>query len=186
MTPPGHRAGRDDVVAEVALQLGFVRRFARSCGVRPEHVEDFAQDVAVTALRRIDEGAFRPDPEKSLRDAVRVWLGGIVRFMALEARRLAASRAQVMVSGPTGEHPVEDEAHAIPSPEARIDARQELAAIARMKMRPKQRQAVELAALGYTAREIGERLGVPEDTAATYLKRARKAWERARGKRGPR
>jgi DNA-directed RNA polymerase specialized sigma24 family protein len=52
-----------------------------------------------------------------------------------------------------------------------------------MKMSPKQREAVALAAEGYTAREIGERLGVPEDTAATYLKRARKAWEKARGKR---
>jgi RNA polymerase sigma factor (sigma-70 family) len=122
-------------------------------------------------------------PDKPLRESVRAWLGGIVRFKAIDARRLAASRAQVMVSGPTDEYPIDVDAHAVPSPEAQFDAREELAAIARMKMSPKQRQAVALAAEGYTAREIGERLGVPEDTAATYLKRARKAYEKERPSR---
>jgi RNA polymerase sigma factor (sigma-70 family) len=146
-------------------------------------VDDFVQNVAVAALQRIQEGAFRPPEGKPLREAVRAWLGGIVRFKAMDARRLAASRAQVMVSGSTAEHPIDPDAHAGPSPEAQFDAREELRAIARLKMKPKQREAVAMAAQGYTAREIGERLGVPEDTASTYLKRARKGWERAKGKR---
>ena len=150
-----------------------------SCGVRREHLDDFVQDVAVTALKRIEEGAFRPDPEKPLPDAVRVWLAGIVRFKAIDAARLAASRAQVMVAGSTRENPI-DEDVAVPSPEAQILAREELAALARMKMSHKQRDAVSLAAQGYSAREIGEWLQIPEDTASTYLKRARKAWKRGR------
>jgi DNA-binding CsgD family transcriptional regulator len=52
-----------------------------------------------------------------------------------------------------------------------------------MKMSPMQREVVRLTGEGYSAREIGQRLGIPEDTAATYIKRARKAWERAKGKR---
>jgi DNA-directed RNA polymerase specialized sigma24 family protein len=153
-----------------------------NCGVRPEHVDDFVQSVAVTALQRIQEGAFVQPPEKSLRDAVRVWLAGIVRFTAKDAARMAAFRARVMVSGPTAEHPIDVDV-AVPSPEGQILAREELQAIGRMKMSPKQRAAVAMAAFGYTAKEIGERMGVPEDTAATWLKRVRKAWERAK-KRG--
>jgi RNA polymerase sigma factor (sigma-70 family) len=184
VTAPGHRAGRDDVVAEVALQLGFARRFALHCGVRREHVDDFVQDVAVTALKRIGQGDFRPDPEKSLRDTVRAWLTGIVRFRAIDASRKAAFRAQVMVSGPSREHPIDPDAHAVPSPEARFDAREELAAIARLKLSPPQREVVRLTALGYTAEEIGARMKLSPNTVATHLKRARKAWERAKGKRG--
>jgi RNA polymerase sigma factor (sigma-70 family) len=184
VTAPGHRAGRDDVVAEVALQLGFARRFALHCGVRREHVEDFAQDVAVTALQRIQEGAFRPPEGKPLRDAVRAWLTGIVRFRAIDAMRKAAFRAQVMVSGPSREHPIDVDAHAVPSPEASFDAAEELAAIARLKLSPPQREVVRLTALGYTAEEIGVRMKMSPNTVATHLKRARMAWERAKGKRG--
>jgi RNA polymerase sigma factor (sigma-70 family) len=151
--------------------------------VRSEHLDDFVQDVAVTALKRIEEGAFSPDPAKSLRDAVRVWLSGIVRFRAIDAARMAAFRAQVMVSGPTHENPIDVDVHTVPSPEARFDAREELRAIERMKMSPKQREVVRLTGEGYSAREIGERLGIPEDTAGTYLKRARTAYRRAQAKR---
>lgn len=161
------------------LSSGFARRFALTCGVRPEHVEDFLHDVAVTALQRIQDGAFRPEPDRPLRESVRAWLSGIVRFKALDAGRMAAFRAQVMVAGPMRENPIDVDV-AVPSPARQILAREELAAIARLKLSPKQREAVALAAEGYTAKEVGQRLGVPEDTAATYLKRARKAWNAAR------
>jgi RNA polymerase sigma factor (sigma-70 family) len=184
VTAPGHRAGRDDVVAEVALQLGFARRFALSCGVRREHLDDFVQDVALVALKRIEEGAFLPpDPDMPLREAVRAWLTGIVRLRAIDMARAMAFRAQVFASGPTREHPIDPRVHAVPSPEASFDAKQELQGIARLKMSPTQREVVRLTAEGYSAREIGQRLGIPEDTAATHLKRARKAYERARSKR---
>jgi RNA polymerase sigma factor (sigma-70 family) len=178
VTAPG-KAGRDDAVAEVALQLGYVRRFAVSCGVRFEHLDDFAQDVAVTALQRIEEGAFRPDPGKTLRESVRAWLSGIVRFRAMDLRRAIMVRDRVIVAGPTDEHPVEAEAHAVPSPEARAEAREELEAFAKMKLSQKQRETVALAAQGYTAREIGERLGIPEETAASCVKRARASYRAA-------
>lgn len=106
-----------------------------------------------------------------------------MRFKALDMRRTAAFRAQVMVAGPTRENPIDPDAHAGPSPEARLDARDELRAIARMKLTWKQLEVVALAAQGYTAREIGEMLGIPEDTAATYLKRARKAYVSAKRRR---
>jgi RNA polymerase sigma factor (sigma-70 family) len=153
-----------------------------TCGVPPQCLDDFVSSVALTALERIQEHAFRPDPEKPLRESVRAWLGGIVRFRAMDLRRKVTLRGRVVVRGPTEEHPVDVEA-TVPSPEARVEAREELRAIERLKMSPMQREAVAMAAEGYTAREIGERLGVPEDTAGTYIKRARKAWERGKGKR---
>lgn len=184
MSPPGHRAGRDNVVAEVALQLGFARRFAMTCGVRREDLEDFLQDVAVAALKRIDQGDFRPpDPEKPLREAVRAWLTGIVRFMALEQRRRSATRARLLASGPTRENPIDPDAHAVPSPEARIDAREELEAIGRMKLSRAQREVVRLTALGHTAEQVGRIMGFSPNTASTHLTRARKAYEKAKGKR---
>ena len=120
MSPPGEKAGRDDVNAEVALQLGFARRFAVSCGVPLERLDDFVQDVAVTALRRIHEGAFSPAPDKPLHEAVRHWLGGIVRFKALDLAREIAVRDRVH-GRPTGEHPTDAGAH-VPTPEAGFDA----------------------------------------------------------------
>jgi DNA-directed RNA polymerase specialized sigma24 family protein len=153
-----------------------------SCGVPPQCLDDFVSSVAVTALERIQGGAFRVDPEKTLRGSMRAWLTGIVRFRAKDVRRKVTFRGRIVVPGPTEEHPVDVDV-AVPSPEGQILAREELAALGRMKMSAKQREAVRLTGLGYSAREIGLILRVPEETAATYIKRLRKAWERAKGKR---
>lgn len=160
------------------MQLGFVRAFAMSCGVHPQLASDFVQDVAVTALQRIEEGGFVLPRDKTLRVAVRMWLAGIVRFKAMDVRRKVTFRGRIVVPGPTEEHPVDLDATA-PSPEGQILAREELAALGRMKMSAKQREAVRLTGLGYSAREIGLILRVPMDTASNYLRRARLAYEAA-------
>lgn len=183
MSRPG-KAGHAEVFAEVVKRRAVIRAVLRRSGVSPCDLDDLVQSCVFTAWRRIEEDAFNPlDPSKPLADNVAVWVAGIARWIAIEHRRKGARYAKVFGQH-TSEQPVDAEAIQAPSPEAQLLAREELAALARLKMSPKQREAVALAAQGYTAREIGERLGVPEDTAATYLKRARKKWERARGRRG--
>jgi RNA polymerase sigma factor (sigma-70 family) len=146
-------------------------------------LDDLEQDVLLTAHRRIQEGAFKPpDPTKPLADSVAAWVSGIAKRMAIEANRARARHSRVFSGGPTKQHPIEMDTVQAPSPAEQFDAKEELAAIARLKMRPAQRKTVALAAQGYTAREIGHRLGIPENTAATYLKRARALYEKARGK----
>lgn len=171
---------RDEFNAELCCNLGLARRVARSCGVRNFELDDFVQDVLTAALQRFQDGAFIPSADRSLRDAVRAWLTGLVRFKALDFRRAMAVRSRVMLAGSTLDHPIAASAHGTPSPETQANARQELAAVWRLRMSDAQRLAVGLAAYGHTAREIGERLGIPEDTAATYIKRARKAYDMAK------
>jgi DNA-directed RNA polymerase specialized sigma24 family protein len=108
-----------------------------------------------------------------------MWLTGIVRRKASDHRRLVTFRDRIVVRGPTEEHPVDVDV-SVPSPEAQILAREALEAIGRMKMSAKQREAVRLTGLGYSAREIGLILRVPEETAASYVKRLRKAWAKRR------
>jgi RNA polymerase sigma factor (sigma-70 family) len=147
-------------------------------------LDDIEQDVLLTAHRRIQEGAFDPpDPKKPLADNVAAWVSGIAKRIAIEARRALARHSRLFSAGPTKEHPIEMDAVQVPGPAERFDAKETLRAMARLKMRPAQRQTVALAAQGYTAREIAQRLGIPEDTAATYLRRARLAYKKARGKR---
>jgi RNA polymerase sigma factor (sigma-70 family) len=181
VSAPGHRAGQ--VLAELVKQRRRIRAVLRRYAVPAPMLDDLEQDVLLTALRRIEEGAFKPpDPTKPLADSVAAWVGGIAKRIAIEARRARARHNRVFSAGPTKEHPIEDAVRA-PSPAEQLDAKEELRAIARLKMSPAQSKTVALAAQGYTAREIGQRLGIPEDTAATYLKRARAAFEKARRKR---
>jgi RNA polymerase sigma factor (sigma-70 family) len=143
-------------------------------------LDDIEQDVLLAAHRRIQEGAFNPpDPDKPLAESVAAWVCGIARWIAIEAHRARARHNRAFSAGPTKAHPIEMDAVRAPSPAERFDAKEALRAMARLKMRPAQRKTVALAAQGYTAREIGQRLGIPEETAATYLKRARAAYKKA-------
>jgi DNA-directed RNA polymerase specialized sigma24 family protein len=163
----------------VVRQRALIRAVLHRHGVPPQELPDLEQRCMFVAWRRIDERAFNPlDASKPLAENVAVWVAGIARRVAIESKRAKARRDKGIV-GYSAEHPVDVEALCVPGPEERLIAREELAAIARLRMIPKQREAVAMAAQGYTAREIGERLGVPEETAASYLKRGGR-----RGRRG--
>jgi RNA polymerase sigma factor (sigma-70 family) len=181
VTRPG-KAGRD-ILREVLKLQGLIRAVLRRYGVPEADLPDCTQDVLVTAHRRISEGGFTPpDPTLPLAENVAAWIGGIARWTAVESARARARYAKVFVQH-TAEHPVDRAAIAVPSPEARLEAKDELAIFDRAKLSPKQLEVVALAAEGYTARQIAELLGIPTDTVSTRLRRARWAWEKAKGKR---
>jgi RNA polymerase sigma factor (sigma-70 family) len=183
VTPPGEGAGRDDILREVLKLQGLIRAVLRRYGVLDADLPDCTQDVLIVAYRHIQAGRFNPpNPSLPLAENVAAWLGGIAQWTAIEVSRTRARRSRVF-STQSKEWRVDVDALRVPSPEARIEAKDELAIFDRARLSPKQLEVVELAAQGYTAREIGELLGIPEDTAATRLKRARWAWERAKGKR---
>jgi RNA polymerase sigma factor (sigma-70 family) len=178
VTAPG-KAGHAAVFAEVVKQRRLIRavlrRYVPACDL-----DDLEQDVLMAAHRRLGEGGFNPpDPTKPLADSVAAWAAGIAKWTAIESNRARARRNRLFARGPTHANPIDVEAVGVPSPAELFDSKEELGMLERMKMSPTRREVVRLTALGYSAREIGERLGIPEDTAATHLKRARKAWEKA-------
>ena len=183
MTAPGEKAGPAAIWNQVVKQRGLIRAVLWRSGVPASDLDDLEQNCMLAAWRHIEaDGFMPPDPTLPLAENVAAWIGGIARWTAVENARTRARHAKVFVQ-PTAEHPVDRAGIAVPSPEARIEAKDELAIFDRAKLSPKQVEVVALAAQGYSAREIGEMLGIPEDTAATRLKRARAAWDRARGKR---
>jgi RNA polymerase sigma-70 factor (ECF subfamily) len=179
VTAPG-KAGHAEVVAEVVKQRRLVRAVLLSCGAPVERIDDLAQVCMLVAWRAIREGRFNPpDPEKPLPDAVVAWLSGIASRIAIDARRAHARYARTFQETETEAHPIDIGAILVPSVERVVMARDELAVFARAKLSTAHHEVVVLAAQGYTAREIGEKLGIPEDTAATRLRRARRAFEEA-------
>src|SRR5262245_12184424 len=97
----------------------------------------------LVAWRAIDEGRFNPpDPEKPLPEAVGAWLSGIAARVALDARRSGARYASTFQPGATRWHPTDIDAILAPSAERVVEAKDELAAIARMKMKPVPRKSV--------------------------------------------
>jgi RNA polymerase sigma factor (sigma-70 family) len=177
VTAPG-KAGHAAVFAEVVRQRGLIRAVLRRSGVSPCDLDDLEQSCVFTAWRRIQDGAFNPlDPSKPLAENVAAWIAGIARWTAIEHKRKRARYAKVFGQH-TSEQSVDRDAIQVPGPEAELLAREELAALGRMKMSPKQREVVRLTALGFTAREIGERLGIPEETAASCVKRARASYKK--------
>ena len=179
MTAPGQGAGRDDIFREVLKLQGLIRAVLRRYRVPAADLPDLVQDVLVAAYRRVDEGGFRPlDPTLPLAENVAAWVAGIARWTAIESNR-ARARQRKVFAHETRQHPVDADAIQVPSPEAQFLAKEALAVFARAKLSQEHRDVVALAAEGHTAREIGEMLGIPEDTASTRLKRARRAFHEA-------
>jgi RNA polymerase sigma-70 factor (ECF subfamily) len=177
VTAPG-KAGHAEVFAEVVKLRALIRAVLVRSGAPWRELDDLMQDCMLRAWRRIGEGGFQPlDPTRPLGENVAAWVVGIARRVASEARYTRA-RQREMFAQETQRHPVDIDA-IVPSPEARAEAREELEVFARVKLSPAHREVVDLAAQGYTAKQIGELLGIPEDTASTRLKRARRAFREA-------
>lgn len=154
---------RPDVLAVVAAVLAVSR----------DHAD--AQDAANETLRRAVEG------EARLHDgaALRPWLIGIARHVALDARRargrMARRAAPDDAEGPSA---LDRVATARPGPfEQLADARRAArvrAALATLPDGPRQALTLfHIEGLGYE--EIVQRLGVPMGTVATWVSRGRKA-----------
>ena len=182
MSTPGQGAGQDDIIREVLKQQRLIRAVLHRSGVPGDHLDDLVQDVLVIAHRRIQEGAFRPPDDRPLSGAVAAWLTGISRHLAKDFRLSLAIRDWIFVGEQCPRADVE--VLNVPSPEAQVIAKEELAILSEVKLSAVQREIVRRTALGHTAVEIGAALGLVPDTVSTHLRRARMAFSRALQKRG--
>ena len=137
------------------------------------HAEDVAQDVFATALRRV--GSFRGESSE------RTWLFAITRNVVRNARRRSALRRFV------GLDVVPEPTDTARGPRELVEAEEERRAVqsALSTLKDAWREAIVLVDLeGYTAREAGEMLDVPEGTVSSRLHHGRKAFAAALEKQG--
>ena len=151
MSRPGGEAGHDEVFAEVLSERKFVRRFAARCGVRSASLDDFVQDVVLTAWKTIMAGKFDPpDPDRPLNASVRAWLAGIVKRKAADWRKAKRKRDRLFI--PHADVNTEA-AYAIIgqlSPEDHVLSKESLALLEQVKLSPMALAVVFLVAQGYT------------------------------------
>lgn len=124
------------------------------------------------AWRSMEAGRFRPSPELSPADALRIWLTGVASRQASHYRDKAYRRHERL--------PVDPDrlsAFAAPSQEDRLVARGHLRAFYRL--RPELREVLALVATGLEMHEIAEALGIPRPTVATRLRLARRLFARS-------
>jgi RNA polymerase sigma-70 factor (ECF subfamily) len=177
--------GDSNELAVLAPAVRGVVRYVLGGSANDGDVDDCAGEV----FKRAIEHRSRLQPGTSLR----LWVLGIARNVALDARR--ARRRALARSGPQ-QSPASSDADTAaddaPSPLDRIadgtpgpDQRFELAeradrVQAALRALPEdQRRAVLLYAEGYGYREIGERLSAPLGTICTWISRARQGLSRS-------
>ncbi|WP_437972503.1 hypothetical protein WMF04_32970 [Sorangium sp. So ce260] len=59
-----------------------MRSTLRTRGVLPADLDDLTQDTVLGAWRSMEAGRFRPSPELSPADALRIWLTGVASRQA--------------------------------------------------------------------------------------------------------
>jgi len=124
----------------------------------PVRAEDIVQDAALTAMDRLDQF----DPSTSFA----AWMGQIVRYAALNARR--AHGRERAASSAIGAEPAAPGAVGTPALDAEVlDALGVLDDTARECL-------VLKVVLGLTYEEIGEALSIPSGTAMSHVSRARR------------
>ncbi len=135
--------------------------------------EDVAQDVFATALRRLP--TFCGDSSE------RTWLFAITRNVVRNARRSAALRRFVgLDSIPEPPSPTAGPAELLDAGRQRIAVQRALG-----RLQTHHREALVLVDMeGFTAREAGDLLGVPEGTVWSRLHHARKAFADALRREG--
>lgn len=149
----------------------FVFRVLRSLGVRPERLEDAAQDVFTIVHRRLSDFEGR--------STVRTWLFGIAQRVASDHRRTERRKASPLAPMPpelpTGEA----------SPQARLEAQQVAVFLdGFVKTLSLEKRAVFALAFieDMPANEVAEALGIPLNTAYSRIRTVRaelrKAMER--------
>jgi RNA polymerase sigma factor (sigma-70 family) len=167
---------RGPALSQEAAALRPVVRAVVACilGERVDHPD--VEDSTHEALRRALEG------QERLRDgeALRPWLLGIARHVAIDARRRRRRerRDDPAIEGDPSSEIVERLIDPAPTPDERAVSteRSRLVAEALRGLSESQREALLLFHVeGQDYRQISARLGVPMGTVATWLARGRRA-----------
>lgn len=146
--------------------FGTVRRFVRRFGVPDAASDDAAQEVFIVAARRLREIA--PGGE-------RAYLYGVALRVAANARRAFASRRD-QASSAVVARAVSD----APEPDAQLETKRLRALLDEVldTLTEDLRTAFVLFEFeGFSVPEIAELCGIPLDTAASRLRRAREAFQ---------
>ena len=165
--------------AFVALRPAVRALVAHVLGARLGEAD--VEDCTSEAFRRALEGHARLDDGAALRP----WLLGIARHVALDAlrtRKRALQRSAGGARDSSGEsiEPVESIAHAAPGPHEHVELAERSLRLQRAlaALPEPQRRALALHAEGHGYREIALALGVPIGTVCTWIARARQALAR--------
>jgi RNA polymerase sigma-70 factor (ECF subfamily) len=112
--------------------------------------------------------------------ALRPWLLGIARHVALDARR-ARTRDRKRDAGDAAANAVDQLETSLPDPHAHAESAQRAEHLRRafQELPAPQRQALALHADGLGYREIAAELGVPLGTVCTWIARSRHTLARA-------
>ena len=165
-----------DNAALVSYRPAVRALIAHVLGVGLSHAD--VEDCTSEALRRALEGHARLQPGAALRP----WLLGIARHVALDARR-ARARARRRDAGGDDAEPLDRVEAEQPDPhEQAVSAERTLRVQQAFGLLPTaQRQALSLHAEGLGYRAIASQLNVPIGTVCTWIARGRQTLARALG-----
>ncbi|WP_437785391.1 RNA polymerase sigma factor [Sorangium sp. So ce1097] len=144
-----------------------IRGMLRALGVHPQDREDLTQQVLFGAWRAIEEGRYRPDPDRDPSYALRAWLMGIAWRKASHYHGRAHRRREIAV-GLDPWYLAEEGSY---DPAGRLEAREALRGLERVPWPA--RRVLILLALGYGGVEISRKLGVPIGTGFGRIRKAR-------------
>lgn len=162
MAAAGMEERRQALLVELLSAQPRVLRYCRSRLQREQDAQDACQEAYVLVLRRIDDLLEHENPIG--------WVFVTARNKCLELLRQREREPQAQVAGmPEGRS--EDVLDMLI---ARGAAREMLA-----RLSPQDRRIVELKLDGYSAREIGLRLGLTENAVNLRMYRIRQRWDEA-------
>ena len=153
--------------ATVMVEAAHVRECFRRAVAHDDDLDDLMQEVVIAAVQAIEQGRYRPDPTVDPRLIFNRWLMEIAFRQFSHFRHKAHRRLEVLRWDPWW--PVPDPAQHL---DAQRDAREALALLKALP--PWARDLLLLIAKGRTFAEIADRYGIPEGTAATRIRRARR------------
>lgn len=171
-----------DNAALVSYRPAVRALIAHVLGVGLSHAD--VEDCTSEALRRALEGYARLQPGAALRP----WLLGIARHVALDARRARVRARRRDAGGDDAERePLDQVETQLPDPHEQAVLAQRTARVQHAfgLLPTAQRQALSLHAEGLGYREIASALDVPIGTVCTWIARGRQTLAKALGEAEP-